>query len=68
MKNTYRVPQKKWTRWSAQAKGVFNTVYKAIRGDHRTLFPTAAQHLPAQSVQVIAWNAAWIAADAADAQ
>lgn len=66
MSNKYKVPVKQWRKWSDAARKVFNEVYFTIRNNVRVVFPPKAQDLPRQSVQVIAWNSAWIAADAAN--
>lgn len=64
--NVNRVPKKAWARWSKMARAVFNETYHAVfRGwDH--LAPESLQATKAQARKVLAWNSAWMAADAAD--
>lgn len=66
MANKYKVPVKQWRNWSEQARGVFNEVYYTVRNNHKVLFPEKAHDLPKQTLRVMAWNTAWIAADAAN--
>lgn len=66
MANKYKVPQKQWRKWGALARGVFNEVYYTIRNNDQVLFPEKAQGLPRPTLRVMAWNIAWIAADAAN--
>ena len=65
MRNLHRVPLRKWRRWSEGARCVFNETYTAIYEGWGTLAPDSAQGVPRRGRRVIAWNAAWIAADAA---
>lgn len=66
MKNVFRVPKKRWRKWSALARKVFNEVYEAVKDNAPVLFPPGLNKLPAHLVKVIAWNTAWIAADSAN--
>ena len=65
--NKHRVPGKQWRRWTASAQRVFNEVYCRMR-DSQSMFlhPKASPQTP-DHWNTTAWNAAWIAADAADA-
>lgn len=65
-KNAYHVNKKVWQTWSKHAQGVFNRVYSAmVSNQEHFLHPyaTAAKQLYWRTT---CWNAAWVAADAAD--
>ena len=67
MTNRYRVPKKQWKKWSEQARRVFNEVYYTMRNNKQTLFlHPKATPVPKAQWNTTAWNAAWIAADAAN--
>ncbi len=66
MKNNNRVPKKQWNKWSEAAHRTFNQVYESVRDGYKVLFPPAAQSLTKATIDVIAWNTAWVAADACD--
>jgi hypothetical protein len=66
-RNDYKVPAKKWRRWSATARRVFNQVCHDLDGAWEMLAP--GDELPTvkpRARRVFAFNAAWIAADAAN--
>lgn len=65
-KNVNRVPKKQWMKWSAGARVAFNRSYEFIYYNQDLIIhPKAATASPIQW-KTIAWNAAWIAADATD--
>ena len=68
MKNKYAVPVKKWRKWSARAHFVFNELYGAMTGNAWVFQHPSMEDKPIKpSVwKTTAWNASWIAADAAD--
>lgn len=66
MKNKYKVPTRPWRTWSASAQRVFNAVYSQIKNNSNVLFPASASKLSRPAIRVIAWNSAWVAADAVD--
>lgn len=68
MRNVHKVPKKQWRKWSETARKVFNEVYYTLRHNTGVLFPPTAQNLSRQAIKVIAWNTAWIAADAANSK
>lgn len=68
MSNPFKVPKKQWEKWNALARKVFNEVYETVRENAAVLLPPGLNRLPAHLVQVIAWNTAWIAADAANSK
>lgn len=66
MRNSNRVPKKQWRKWSGVARRVFNATYSFIHDN-----PDLMQHPGAPKPKpfhwkTVAWNAAWIAADAVD--
>lgn len=67
VKNKNKVPLKKWTRWSNHAKKVFNDLYHELRHTMQsTVAHPDALPLPKDHWETLRWNAAWLAADAAD--
>ena len=66
IKNLYNVNRKDWKKWSDIAKKTFNKVFDfAI--EHPNILLHAKQEKPkARHWKVLAWNFAWIAADAVD--
>jgi hypothetical protein len=68
MANKYKVPQKQWRKWKPQAQTVFNAVYFAMTRNRQELFQHPdAPKIPAAQWRTTSWNAAWIAAAAANA-
>ncbi len=65
-RNRFKVPKKQWRKWNSTAREVFNAVYKSIKTGYCTLFPKQFELLPKSAIAVMAWNSAWIAADAAN--
>ena len=66
MRNLNRVPTKQWLKWSIAARGVFNKTYVFLMRHPELITHPKQVKLPAVQWKTIAWNAAWIAADAAD--
>jgi len=66
IKNANRVPKKQWNRWSIGARAIFNRCYDYFMDHQETLNHPKAPKLPPQQWKTVAWNAAWIAADACD--
>lgn len=66
--NLYHVPAKRWNTLSPKARGVFNLVYSTMRSN-QSLFihPKATPH-SRNHWATVAWNAAWIAAGAANGE
>ena len=65
-KNVNRVPKKQWMKWSTNARLAFNRSYEFIYNNQDLIIhPRAATASPFHW-KTIAWNAAWIAADAID--
>ncbi len=66
--NKHKVPKKQWNKWSNHAKRVFNDVYMALRiSKQPLLIGPFAPLRPVREWQVLRWNVAWEAADAANA-
>jgi hypothetical protein len=64
--NRYKVPKKQWRRWGDRARRVFNEVFGVMSQQDIFLHPKAT---PAKRAywRTTRWNAAWIAAEAANA-
>lgn len=65
-KNVHRVPQRAWRRWKSQGRTVFNSVYSAMKNNQYVFLHPKQEALSAQKWKTVAWNAAWVAADAAE--
>lgn len=66
--NTHKVSAKQWRRWHDDARQVFNQVYPQLFDGYTTgtlLPPSLAVVIGPKAARVIAWNSAWLAADAA---
>lgn len=64
--NVNRVPKSVWRSWSPQARHVFNTTY-GFAMDNPELMRHPGQLPPKPAHwKTLCWNAAWVAADAAD--
>jgi hypothetical protein len=63
--NKHKVPAKQWKRWSDRARAIFNEVFATMVEQgiflHPKATPAAREHW-----KTTRWNAAWVAADAAD--
>lgn len=64
-RNVNKVPAKQWKRWSERARRVFNAVFATMAPQDLFLHPKATPS-PRQHWRTTRWNAAWVAADAAD--
>jgi hypothetical protein len=64
--NKYRVPAKQWKRWSKAARAVFNRVYDFAYNNECLMTHPGQDAAKPVHWKTIAWNAAWIAADAVD--
>ena len=65
VRNMHRVPLKQWRKWDERERYVFNELYVTLRDSHSTLAPRGFDDVKQGSWGVLAWNAAWVAADAA---
>lgn len=66
MKNVNRVPKKQWARWSLTARRVFNEVNGFMLDNQWLMLHPKSPQPNKEHYKTIAWNAAWIAADAVD--
>ena len=66
MSHRNRVPKKQWRTWSLQARRVFNDTYSFIHDNPDLMQHPAAPKPKPFHWKTVAWNAAWIAADAVD--
>ena len=62
--NRYKVPQKQWRKWSDKAREVFNETYRTMVRNQWAFLHPKAEAAPRAHWRTVAWNAAWIAADA----
>lgn len=67
MRNVHKVQLKQWRKWSPEARGVFNYVYGVMVADQRIFLHPKSKGQSKLHWKTTAWNAAWIAADAATA-
>lgn len=64
--NDFKVPARRWRRWSRLARGVFNETYRSIAWNWALLAPATLAKLGSQrGRRILAFNAAWLAADEA---
>lgn len=66
MKNLNRVPKKQWRKWSKVAKTAFNRTYTFMFYNQKVVTHPKMENINPRQWKTIAWNAAWIAADAVD--
>lgn len=64
--NKFKVPMKKWKTWSPAARTIFNRVYDFMMDNQWAMLHPKQPTLKPDHYKTIAWNAAWIAADAVD--
>lgn len=63
--NKHKVPVKMWNDWNNTARRVFNKTYERMRRDQSIFSHPKAAPMAKEHWTTVAWNAAWIAADAA---
>jgi hypothetical protein len=62
--NKYKAPKKMWRRWGVVGQRVFNEMFATLRDNPRFVV-FADEPLPTKRRwRVVAWNTAWLAADA----
>lgn len=65
--NKNKVQKSQWKKWSNHAQRIFNDVYHAMRPSMQTtLTHPMAPVLTRDYWHTLRWNAAWLAADAAN--
>lgn len=62
-KNAYKVPVKKWRKWSELARRVFNLHFYELKENQSILTHPQCDTMSARMWRTVAWNAAWLAAD-----
>lgn len=62
--NTYKVPKTQWRKWNQTARFVFNELFSAMKGNQWALTSPQQDKLTPKMWRTVAWNAAWLAADA----
>jgi hypothetical protein len=65
--NPFKVPLSQWRKWTPEARAVFNEVNGRMRDNQKLVTHPDAKAMPPAQWETIAWNAAWLAADAATA-
>ena len=63
--NLYHVPVKKLRKWGPKSRQVFNEVYSTMSRNQWTFLHPQQEKISKRLWKTTAWNAAWIAADAA---
>lgn len=66
--NLYHVPGKKWRKWTVRAREVFNLVFSTMRSNQGLFAHPKAAKVSREHWGTTAWNAAWIAANAANGE
>lgn len=65
-RNFNRVPKEQWFEWSIKAREVFNRVYGFVVNNQALMVHPGTRIEKPYHWKTLAWNAAWIAADAVD--
>lgn len=65
-KNKYRVPKSQWRKWRKRARVTFNWLYGLMMKDPDLFNHPKAIKMNAAHWKTVAWNTAWLAADAVD--
>ncbi len=63
--NVNKVKAVQWKRWNAQQQQVFNEVFYTMTHNQKVFQHPDAAKIPPEHWATCAWNASWIAADAA---
>ncbi len=67
VKNRFKVPVKQWRKWNNHAQRVFNQVHVALRPSMQAIMShPRAPIMHKEHWGTIRWNAAWLAASAAN--
>ena len=64
--NPYHVPQRQWRKWSPKAREVFNELFSTMVQNQYAFLHPQQDRISKRMWRTTAWNAAWIAADAAN--
>jgi hypothetical protein len=65
-RNKFKVPQRQWRKWHAGARQVFNELYAVMKDNQHLFLWNGDKPRPKRRWTITAWNAAWLAADAAE--
>lgn len=63
VKNTYKVPKKKWRKWGPVARDTFNRLYYTMKNNQYIMLHPQQDKITARLWKTTCWNAAWLAAD-----
>lgn len=66
MRNRYRVPATQWVKWSAAARRMFTELFGCMHRNQWVFLHPHQAALSSAMWRTVAWNAAWLAADAVD--
>ena len=66
MRNQFKVPLNKWKKWSILAKKVFNSQFETLKNNQKVLTHPQMKEVSKRMWSTVAWNSAWLAADAVD--
>lgn len=62
--NKNRVPKESWAKWDESAQAIFNEVFRVTQMYYDVFLHPKTGKISKEEHKTIAWNAAWIAADA----
>lgn len=66
IKNKFKVPKKKWSKWTQSGRAMFNTLYYTMTENQTVFRHPKEPEVSRPHWKTTAWNAAWIAADEVD--
>lgn len=64
-RNLFKVPKKQWAKWTVRGRETFNYIYDILMHNFKVVCPPKFGELHGKTRKVVAWNTAWLAADAA---
>ena len=67
MDNIHNVPTKQWKKWNETSRKLFNSLYTTFAENQKIITHPETQEIPEIEWNTVAWNAAWLAADACNA-
>ena len=65
-KNSHKVKLAQWKKWGELRRHVFNETYAALLDQSIINGNPKAKRMPDEHWNVVAWNAAWLAAEKAE--
>lgn len=63
--NKFKVPKKMWSKWEPEGRAIFNRTYEIILLNKNINTHPKHGGLPPDHNKMVAWNAAWVAAEVA---